>query len=160
VSTIAPTISASIPIAAGVETDGWITPHSTLSAALPHVARAEQLRREGDHDLDRVWRHHSLIAPAVAVVASGAAFLHPAITLVVLTAESAAVFMTRAPRTEPAASWRPCTARDATSVVFASLQKLIPFGPSTHRVVFSWKANSGDLLVVKPTIDDKGNLIA
>lgn len=76
----------------------------TLGLFTRHVARAEHLCREGDHDLDRVWRHHSLVAPAVVVVASGAAFLHPAITLVVLTAESAAVFMTRVPSTEPAAS--------------------------------------------------------
>lgn len=76
----------------------------TLGLFTLHVARAEHLCREGDHDLDRVWRHHSLVAPAVVVVASGAAFLHPAVTLVVLTAESAAVFMKRAPRPEPTAS--------------------------------------------------------
>jgi len=76
----------------------------TLGLFALHVARAGHLRREGDHDLDRVWRQHSLVAPAVVVVASGAAFLHPAITLAVLTVESAAVFVTRPSSREPAAS--------------------------------------------------------
>jgi len=76
----------------------------TLGLFARHVARAEHLCREGDHDLGRVWRHHSLVTPAVVVVASAAAFLHPAITLAVLTFESAAVFVTRTSRAEPVAS--------------------------------------------------------
>lgn len=76
----------------------------TLGLFTLHVVRSEHLCREGDHDLDWVWRHHSLVVPAVVVVASGAAFLHPAMTLVVLTAESAAVFVKLAPSTAPAAS--------------------------------------------------------
>jgi len=76
----------------------------TLGLFALHVSRAGHLCREGDHDLDRVWRQHSLVAPAVVVVASAAAFLHPAITLAVLTVESAAVFVTRTSSTEPAAS--------------------------------------------------------
>ncbi len=75
----------------------------TLGLFTRHVDRAEHLRREAKHDLDRVWRHHSLVAPAIAVVASAAAFLHPAFALAVLTAESVGIFVRlRTPSAEPA----------------------------------------------------------
>ncbi|MDQ3915103.1 MAG: TMEM175 family protein [Actinomycetota bacterium] len=75
----------------------------TLGLFTRHVARAEHLCREAQPDLDRVWRHHSLVVPAVAVVASAAAFLHPAMGLAVLTAESVGILVRlRDPSAEPA----------------------------------------------------------
>ena len=65
----------------------------TLGLFTHHVARAEHLRREAKHDLDRMWRHHILIVPAIAVVASAAALIHPAVALAVLGAESVGVFV-------------------------------------------------------------------
>ncbi|HEX2049444.1 MAG TPA: TMEM175 family protein [Actinomycetota bacterium] len=76
----------------------------TLGLFAHHVARAQHLRREAREDLERVWRHHSLVVPAVAVAASATALLHPAMALAVLTVESVAMFvMLRAPRAETAA---------------------------------------------------------
>jgi uncharacterized membrane protein len=65
----------------------------TLGLFTHHVAGAEHLRREAKHDLDRLWRHHILIVPAIAVMASAAALLHPALALAVLGAESVGIFV-------------------------------------------------------------------
>lgn len=56
-----------------------------------HVARSEHLREDATQDLDSVWRYHGVVVPLIALVAVGAAFLHPRAVLAVLAAESAAV---------------------------------------------------------------------
>lgn len=60
-----------------------------------HVARSDDLRQSKEHDLDRVWRYHSLIVPLLMAVAAATAMFHPGMGFVVLMAESAAVLIVR-----------------------------------------------------------------
>jgi uncharacterized membrane protein len=65
----------------------------TLGLFTQHVARAGHLREEKEHDLDQVWKRHGLVVPLVAAIAAATSFLHPAVALTVLLAESALVLM-------------------------------------------------------------------
>lgn len=68
----------------------------TLGLFTQHVARADHLREDEEHDLDQVWRHHGLVVPLVAMAAAAAAaYLHPAVALAVLVGESALVLTMR-----------------------------------------------------------------
>lgn len=60
-----------------------------------HVARAEHLRSQTEHDLDWVWLHHGLIVPLVMVTAAATAFFHPVVALMVIMAESVVVVIGR-----------------------------------------------------------------
>lgn len=65
-----------------------------------HVARAGHLRKELEHDLHWDSRHHTLVVPAIVVVASVATLVHPVWAFVLLAAESVGTMLLR-----PRAPW-------------------------------------------------------
>jgi hypothetical protein len=60
-----------------------------------HVARAEHLRAQTEHDLDWAWRYHSLVVPAIVLVASTTTLFHPVWALALLAAESVGTLLLR-----------------------------------------------------------------
>lgn len=64
-----------------------------------HVARSDHLRASPQHDLDRLWRHHSLIVPWFALVVCASALIHPVIALVLWLIETVVALVVTTRRT-------------------------------------------------------------